>query len=178
MDKRDIRELKKDLADERPESWEAIPDIELYMDQVIAYMKRQHIAYSVPGAESLTPAMINNYVKSGLLPRAKGKKYSRQHIIYLTAISLLKQILSVKETGVLMKELMEDADSRAFYEHYLEIEDGAYSEVAGRLPEKASEREVAELALELAVSSYAQKYACMRLVGMLTGDGADDRDAR
>ncbi len=100
MDK--IKEFKEQLTAARPEDWEQIPDIDLYMDQVISYMTRQHIGLELENEETLTSAMINNYIKSGLLPRAKGKKkYNREHIGYLTAICLLKQVLSVGETGVL-----------------------------------------------------------------------------
>ena len=38
-----INELVSRLENSRPESWDKIPDIDLYMDQVIGYMKRQHI---------------------------------------------------------------------------------------------------------------------------------------
>ena len=41
MDK--IKEFKEQLTAARPEDWEQIPDIDLYMDQVISYMTRQHI---------------------------------------------------------------------------------------------------------------------------------------
>ncbi|MBF1332199.1 MAG: DUF1836 domain-containing protein, partial [Mogibacterium diversum] len=75
-----INELVSRLENSRPESWDKIPDIDLYMDQVIGYMKRQHIGLECEGEETLTPAMINNYMKSSLLPRAHGKKYDREHI--------------------------------------------------------------------------------------------------
>ena len=81
-----IKELIYRLEHSRPENWDKIPDIDLYMDQIIGYMKRQHIGLEFDGDESLTPAMINNYMKSDLLPRAHGKKYDREHIGYLTAI--------------------------------------------------------------------------------------------
>ena len=65
-----IKELIYRLEHSRPENWDKIPDIDLYMDQIIGYMKRQHIGLEFDGDESLTPAMINNYMKSDLLPRA------------------------------------------------------------------------------------------------------------
>ena len=96
----ELEELKKRLEEERPMVWDGFPDIGLYMDQVISYVSRQLITYD--GGETLTPAMVNNYIKDGLLPRADGKKYARTHLAYLTAICALKQVLSVKETRALL----------------------------------------------------------------------------
>ena len=162
-----MEELKQQLESLRPEEWDKIPDIDLYMDQVIAYMKRQHIGLALGDEEQLTSAMINNYVKSGLLPRAKGKKYNREHIGYLTAICLLKQVVSVGEAGVLLSRQMVHQDIRTFYESYTGILDEAYSELAGKIDPDAGEEALEELALQLAVESYARKLACKTIIGIL-----------
>ena len=52
----EIRELKERLEGERPVEWEALPDIGLYMDQLISYMPRQLIRYGE--GESLTSAAV------------------------------------------------------------------------------------------------------------------------
>ena len=109
-----IDNLKEKLQTCRPQDWSAIPDIDLYMDQVICYMTRQHIGLDLDDEETLTSAMINNYIKSGLLPRANGKKYDRRHIGYLTAICLLKQVLTVGETGTLLAQQMAHQDVEEF----------------------------------------------------------------
>ena len=44
-------------------AWKELPDIGLYMDQLISYMPRQLIHYGE--GESLTSAMVNNYIKDG-----------------------------------------------------------------------------------------------------------------
>lgn len=142
-----------------------IPDIDLYMDQVISYMTRQHIGLEMDGdEENLTSAMINNYIKSGLLPRAKGKKYNREHICYLTAICLLKQVLSVNEAGVLLSNQMEHRDIRDFYDNYNQVLDEEYNNVADEISDSATGEELAQTALRLAVSSYAQKLACKKIL--------------
>ena len=89
----EIRALKERLEGERPVDWEGFPDIGLYMDQLINYMPRQLIHYGE--GEALTSAMVNNYIKDGAMPRAEGKRYSRTHLAYLTALCALKQVLSV-----------------------------------------------------------------------------------
>ena len=77
---KEIRELAEKFRAVRPSEWKDIPDIHLYKDQVIEIMEDQHIGFAIDEDESLTPAMINNYTKSGLLPRAEGKRYDRNHI--------------------------------------------------------------------------------------------------
>ena len=80
----ELKELKERLETQRPAEWDALPDLSLYMDQVIGYMPRQLIQYGE--GEGLTSAMVNNYIKDGLLPRAEGKRYGKVHLAYLTAI--------------------------------------------------------------------------------------------
>ena len=46
---RELDEFKDKLRHARPEQWDLIPDIELYMDQVISYMTRQHIGLELDG---------------------------------------------------------------------------------------------------------------------------------
>lgn len=159
-----IEELKELLETSRPEVWDRIPDIDLYMDQVISYMTRQHIGFSLDGEETLTSAMINNYIKNGLLPRAKGKRYSREHIGYLSAICLLKQVLSVGETGVLLQNQMQHRDIEDFYRNYTETLDRVYTETAAELASQSDDEELAQAALEMAVSSYAQMIACKKIL--------------
>ena len=81
----DLSELQDRLRKERPVPWDQLPDFALYMDQVLSYMDRQVIRFDED--DGLTAAMVNNYTKSGLVPRASGKKYGRDHLAYLSAPS-------------------------------------------------------------------------------------------
>ena len=74
----ELKQFQQRLEGQRPAEWNALPDLPLYMDQVVSYLSRQLIELE-PG-EGLTSAMVNNYIKAGLLPRAKGKKYEREHL--------------------------------------------------------------------------------------------------
>ncbi|MBP3655544.1 MAG: DUF1836 domain-containing protein [Clostridia bacterium] len=74
--------------------WERIPDIGLYMDQVLTLTERI-FSRALPDGE-ITRSMVNNYVKSGLIPRPVGKKYDREHLALLIMIGLLKQALSME----------------------------------------------------------------------------------
>lgn len=162
---KELKELIDRLLSERPSDWDNLPDIELYRDQVLSYMKRQHSLQ--PEEEQLTGAMINNYIKSGLLPRASGKKYTKDHLVYLTAICSLKQVLSVGETDELMKLQPSITDARRFYEEYQSLLDGAFKDTANKLDWEGTDNQLAMAALQLAISSYAQKLACQKILDLL-----------
>ena len=138
-----INELVSRLENSRPESWDKIPDIDLYMDQVIGYMK------------------------SSLLPRAHGKKYDREHIGYLTAICLFKQVMSVKEAGLLLGSEMEHMDVEHFYDEYCRTIDVEYLRVADKIKGCKDKETATKLALELAVAGYANMLACKELIASI-----------
>ena len=68
--------------------WELLPDIGLYMDQVITLMDRT-FSPALPKGE-MTKSMVNNYVKVGMIPRPVGKKYDREHLAMLLMICVFK----------------------------------------------------------------------------------------
>ncbi len=172
--------LKKILKEKRPGKWEELPDLDLYMDQVLSYMPRQH-----PGLElneNLTAAMVNNYIKKGLLPRAKGKKYTREHIAYLTAVCLLKQVVSVTDAGKILDSQVEEErreeQVHAFYERYAKLLDEEFSRVFEELEEGEKTSSLADLALKLAISSYAQKMACEQILNLLEEEKESEQEGK
>ena len=97
----DLTALRERLRTQRPVPWDQLPDFSLYMDQVLSYMDRQVIRFDED--DGLTAAMVNNYTKSGLVPRAEGKKYNRDHLAYLTAICVLKRVMSTRDMDLLIR---------------------------------------------------------------------------
>ncbi|MBQ9008040.1 MAG: DUF1836 domain-containing protein [Clostridia bacterium] len=87
--------------------WEQLPDLGLYMDQVMLLMDRL-FADKLPKGE-MTKSMINNYVKAGLMPRPAGKKYDREHLAILLVIYVLKQALNMESVGDILKILCRDS---------------------------------------------------------------------
>ena len=154
--------LKKELEEKRPAAYDALPDIDLYKDQVLSYMPRQLTAQQPE--EALTGAMINNYIKSGLLPRPQGKRYDRRHLSYLTAICQLKQLLSVDQTDRLLKAQWDLQDAPLFYERYCALLDKALRETAQKIDSGLNREETAALALELCLEGYARQQAALSLL--------------
>lgn len=171
----ELRELKERLDQERPAPWDALPDLALYMDQIISYMPRQLIRYDE--SENLTSAMVNNYIKDGLLPRADGKRYGQTHLAYLTAICALKQVLSVKEMKTLLQSDTLGREPEQVYDYFCQELDCALRETAQELTAEIDPEELPKLALSLALRSYADKLACQRVLSLLRGgeEPAEDK---
>ncbi len=161
----ELGQLKEKLASERPVKWPEFPDISLYKDQVLSYMFRQLINFEGDG--QLTSAMINNYIKDGLLPRTDGKKYSREHLAGLTEICLLKQVLSVRDTGFLLKQELSKEDHEEFYTKFIQILDNSLRETAELINAQWDMEALSDMTLRLAVSSYCDKLACERLIEIM-----------
>ena len=161
----ELAELKHRMEEERPDTWEELPDIPLYMDQVVSYLSRQMISFEE--GDGLTPAMINNYIKDGLLDRANGKKYGQEHLAYLTAISALKQVLSVREMRALTAIGRERRDSKRQYEYFWKYLDEARTATARRLDENTTDHDLPKVVLDLALRSYADGLACRRVLAIM-----------
>ncbi len=160
----EIQRIKALLAEDRPVDWEALPDIDLYMDQVVSYLPRQSVGGKAP---SMTSAMINNYVKDELLPRACGKRYHKEHLIYLTAIGLLKNVLTVKDMKLLLDQEISVGQEQAFYEKLLKGIDEAYTRTNEAVDADLREEELTVAAMKLALTSCAAKAACEELLSVI-----------
>ena len=73
--------------------WNELPDIELYMDQVLVLMAKYMQGIAAEEDKLLTASMVNNYVKMGLVPAPVKKRYSRSHLARLVIICVMKQVV-------------------------------------------------------------------------------------
>ncbi len=92
---RNLQEWICTLEEHDIPTWEELPRLDLYMDQVITLMDTYLSAYRKPGDKLITPSMINNYVKLGVIPKPFKKRYNHIHLAYLTMVCSLKQVLSI-----------------------------------------------------------------------------------
>lgn len=169
----DLTELQERMRDRRPVEWAQLPDFSLYMDQVLSYMDRQ--ALRRDGDDGLTAAMVNNYTKSGLVPRAEGKKYGREHLAYLTVICVLKQVLSAKDMALLLdQELVDSGSVEAGYELFRKSLDGAMAYVAEDVEAHRDPEKLADAAVHFALLSYAAGVASSRYVSLLRRERGEE----
>ena len=108
--------------------WDDLPEIPLYMDQVIILLNR----YLYPDQQdhhdekALTPSMINNYIKSRLLPPSVRKRYYRHHLAALLMICSLKESVAISDIPRLLKHLDTEEGIRADYDAFLTTYRRAY----------------------------------------------------
>ena len=108
---------------------EALPDINLYMDQVITFMEKE--LYPTKRHEEdpiLTKTMVNNYVKNNLLPPPEKKKYSKEHVLTLIFIYYFKSILSISDIQSILNPITDKYFGKGSSEMSLE---DIYKEVFG-----------------------------------------------
>lgn len=124
---RKIAELMDDLNLDKQLTLEDVPDIDLYMDQVIQLFEGKFANTKRNESEKLlTKTMINNYAKGKLFFPIKNKKYSKDHLILISMIFQMKGALSindVKKTLDILNEKMitEDFNLQALYKSYLQL---------------------------------------------------------
>lgn len=111
------------LGESLPAQWALMPDIGLYMDQVQTYIDRQLGLYRYDDQDRLlTPAMINNYIKDDLIPRAEAKKYSPVHLALLIIIATLKQVLSMQDLNRLLSVYRDKEAVARLYAQFLDVQ--------------------------------------------------------
>ena len=115
-----LRRWETYLNHYRLPTWEHLPDLGLYMEQVIALL-RQYLDYLPPelkAEEFITAAAINNYVRNKVMPEPVKKRYYRVHIAYLLVICTLKQGLPIALIQKLLPVDLPEEELRAFYDNY------------------------------------------------------------
>ena len=90
------QKTKQKIADSlgtfRLPRYHEIPNTGLYLEQTAKYVS-WHLNPLEEGC--LTPSMVSNYVKKGLIGNTVKKQYSREQIAYLIFIALTKNVLSL-----------------------------------------------------------------------------------
>ena len=79
---------KEDIQKFHMPRWEELPEIDLYVDQVVAFLDKylyDYLQYDSDNKENkiITKTMINNYVKQKVIDAPIQKKYSRNNVAYL-----------------------------------------------------------------------------------------------
>ncbi len=96
--------------------WGQLPELELYMDQVIVLIDKSLTGLFASDKNLITPAMVNNYVKLKLVPKPTKKKYNRTHLAYLFVITLLKELFPIADikAAIQLQTLHQGSDAAAY----------------------------------------------------------------
>lgn len=188
----ELKEWAHALADFRLPRWEELPSLNLYMDQVVAYINETlefllvDPTGQVPKGKKedrfLTSAMINNYVKQHFIPKPEKKRYHREHLACLIVYALFKQVLPLTDIqkGVYLQlELCEHNFQKAYdlFCDQVEASLAAVADVAkGESIEKmpCSELSLSVLGTRMSALSLASKILAQKVLALNNYDDITD----
>lgn len=108
---------ERELASFRAPGWQELPDLDLYMDQVIGVLEK-HLSVFFGEEKILTSTMINNYVKNRLLPPPVNKKYNRTHLARLYQLCILKSFMQLSDAAALLEAMEKNGTPEEAYRRF------------------------------------------------------------
>ena len=100
--------------------YERLPDMGLYLEQTVKYVNQ---LLAPLGCVELTGSMVRNYVKMGLIENPVRKQYYAQHIAYITAVTLLKQVVPLEQILMLFTYQKQAYTTQVAYDYFcMELE--------------------------------------------------------
>ena len=155
---------------------EEIPNIDLYMDQVLTFIndRTRHLTRNPEEDKIFTKTMINNYAKTKILPAPAKKKYSKEHILLLLLIYYFKGVLSVGDTGELLGKITEqyfgnqgDVAFEDIYEEVFQLEAGEIEFLKKDIEEKF---QISEMTFEDAAEESKEFFKTFAFICLLSYD--------
>ena len=176
-------EYAKAVADFKLPRWEQIPSLGLYMDQVVTVID-QALAPLIGFNEEaiITPSMINNYVKLGIVRKPDKKKYNREHIANLIVITILKQAVAIGDIRLGIDTALKMCDKKSSYDSFCDYVERSVKIVANSA---TSTEETVKMNFDfnsehalitMAVCSFATKIVTAKMVSVIREDGISSSD--
>lgn len=163
--------------------WEQLPQIELYMDQMVALLEGQFRQFpGDTGSKLITPSMINNYVKQKVIPPTVKKRYSRTHIAYLIMICNLKPVLPIATIQAMIEGQLEVRTLGEIYNHFCDEQEDASSytmelarEEGRALRDNAGSQQemLSSFSLKMATLAIAGKILAEKITGLEMNEQAE-----
>ena len=118
-----------------------LPSVGLYLDQTVQFVNGYFRSFC--GVE-LTPSMVSNYVKKGVVDHPIRKKYTRDQIASLMYIADTKTVLSMENIDALFKMQRAHCSAGAAYDYFCDEMENCLPFVFG------CTREIRDLAVDAA----------------------------
>ncbi len=174
-----IEQINSNLPQCRLPRWEQLPVIDLYMDQVIILIKEYLTIFNLSAVDekSITPPMINNYVKLKIMPAPLKKKYSRIHLAYLIIICTLKQTMSMASIQKIIPCDIDEESVKSLYNSYVANQVKAFEYVKEQINQVAqpvlkqahtNPERINDLIMQTAINTNILKILNDRLLSMNT----------
>lgn len=168
----ELQKWAKSFREFRANEWDTLPDIDLYMDQVIGYLNRQlkNQGKDKDEGQILTPSMINNYVKSGQVTHPDRKKYVREHLAQLYMLCSMKQILTIPDASELIRRLSDDGHgTKEVYDAFVSDQHAINEGIASVIEQTdavGSEYDLLRVAVGLVLNATAERIAAERIIAL------------
>ncbi len=150
-----------------PMPYRDLPDLGLYMDQVITYVQRQCASLYPAGEHVLTPATVNNYVKCQLVSRPDGKKYGRDQLAQLLMLCILKQAATIDEMRTLLR-VPEGGSVEAMYGAFCDTQRSVFAQIADAVPRNDP--------MTCCVQSAAYRFLCSEMLTEIQKEAAEEAE--
>ena len=161
-----IKNTVEGVAKHKLPRWSELPDLDIYMDQVLSLMARYFDGYPGNDDKGLTSSMVNNYVKLGIMPAPKSKKYNREHLAHLIIICVLKTVMPIGQIGQLISaKVGNDASYENLYNRFCDYYESSVSTIT-QLTEQMAEDEYdcVDIIFSSALRAHAEQTVALGLM--------------
>ncbi len=112
----------KEIANFHIPRWNELPNIDLYLDQLVCLLDQYLSNYIKNENEKeeniITKTMINNYVKHKIINPPVNKKYNKEHIAFIFVICILKQVYTINDIAELIHLAIDTVSPAKAYNHF------------------------------------------------------------
>lgn len=153
-----------------------IPNVGLYLEQSTKYISE----YLAPlGDFSLTPSMISNYVKKGLIQSPVKKQYNREQIAYLFFIALTKNVLSLDALTNFIRVQQKSYALDVAYNYFCDQFESSLRftfELSDHNPVYGKDNSAEKRLLFTCITTAIQKVYLEKYLALLVGEGAGSQN--
>jgi len=96
-------------------SWDELPAVPIYMDQLLQLVNQRLAPLSLP---AVTKTMVNSYVKQHFFSRPVGHQYNRNQLVAVLVVTILKQDFSL---ATISRAILAIRESRLIEQRYGEF---------------------------------------------------------
>lgn len=160
--------MEKEIKDFHLPRWNELPNIDLYIDQLVGLLEEYLSGYVKNDNEKedkiVTKTMINNYVKQNIIKSPVNKKYNKEHMASLFVIFVLKQVYSINDIKKLIRLALETSPIDQAYNRFCsELEKAIRIVFAEKNYIKNSKLSEEQYLLRNVVQSFANKLYVQRI---------------
>ena len=115
----DIDINTKEILEFHLPRWDELPEIELYMDQVVYTLEKKLEIFAEDESQKIiTSTMINNYVKQKVVKPPVKKRYGRLQLSYLFVVCLLKRIMNISDICTSIEMMLKKYTVQQIYDMF------------------------------------------------------------